>query len=199
MAATTEKAKASAKARPSDVAEKLVPDEHQPSSEIPATQAELEQVRDILFGAQLREQKRGLADFAASVETRIDQLRGTTDHAFQSLNERVESETKRIDQALVDESDRRSQEVVALREELERLKTLIHNVRDAASASLVELRHSVEEQFGQLRHLLDTRHGEAMSALTDVRSSLGQGKADRAMLAELFQRLASDVTSDNVN
>ncbi len=160
----------------------------------------VDKIRDILFGQQLRDFERKFAQIEDRLNSDLEALRGESQRQNDSLQTYIDSEAEILSGKLKTESETRQQQLDDLQDELKKLARQI----DSRLADLAEqleqqardfnqklLKHSQEasaelkKQQEQLRQRMDEQH-----------RSLSDGKVDRSMLAEMLTTLAMQLTSD---
>lgn len=155
----------------------------------PATQDEnksLDQVRDILFGAQTR-----------ALETRLN-----------ALDERVAAELEALRSAMMDKLESLEASMKKRDNSLEReLESKISSLETDTGAqiggleeNLKKAQQTAQRELTQTAERLSTEikgvQAASFDELEKTRSALGRDKADRAVLSDLFEELAKRLRDD---
>jgi len=144
----------------------------------PAGGANLDKVRDILFGSQLRDVDRRLARLEERLLKETTDLRGEVKKRLDALDSFMRRETESLaGQIKAEHRDR-------------------EGVDEQLSNGQRELRQQLLDQHQQLSE--DIRHGvdEVLAALAREAGELRSDKADRATLASLLTEMAMRLTNE---
>jgi hypothetical protein len=172
---------------------------HTSEQALDATQESLDKVRDILFGAQLRqrdnrwqafEQKlaKDLAEFGEESRKRLDSLENFVKHEIGSVLELLKTE-----------SAQRSDANQALAQQLKETASVIEKRISGVDEQHVNaergLRGELLEQTKTLRDEL-SELGQSLNALLEqAQADLGNSKTDRTALAGLFAEMAQKLSA----
>lgn len=160
----------------------------------------IEKIRDILFGTQMRDYdkrfarledrvRREAADFREEVERRFTAVESYVKGEVESLLERMKAE-QRERGAAVDEVARRLQESVA------NLEKKLGQLDEQAGKSSRELREQILEQSKSLSEEMRKRNEELVASMDQSTQELRSDKADRSALADLLTEMAMRLTND---
>ncbi len=159
-----------------------------------ATGGNVDKIRDILFGAQMRDYNRRFARLEETVERSLADLRSDVDGRLQALETFTRSELSALDERLRAESGARSDDSRRLTRELEStersLQQRLGELGDRSSRAEQSLRQQLLELTRTLRGELREQHGSLTRTLDDAVENLSADKVDRAGLAGLFTELA---------
>jgi DNA repair exonuclease SbcCD ATPase subunit len=160
----------------------------------------VDKIRDILFGQQLRDFERKFAQIEDRLNSDLESLRGESQRQNESLQTYIDSEAEILSGKLKTESETRQQQLDDLQDELKKLSRQIETRLSDLSGQIEQqardfnqklLKHSQEagaamkQQQEQLRQRMDEQH-----------RSLSDGKVDRSALAEMLTSLALQLTAD---
>ncbi len=160
----------------------------------------VDKIRDILFGQQLREFERKFAQIEDRLNSDLDALRGESQRQNESLQTYIDSEAEILSGKLKNEADARQKQLDDLHDELKKLARQIDGRLSDLSARIEEqgrdfnqklLKHSQEASAElqklqeQMRQRMDKQHRD-----------LNQSKVDRSLLAEMLTSLAMQLTDD---
>ena len=139
----------------------------------------VEKIRDILFGAQMRDYEKRFARLEKSMLKELDDLRDDTNKRFGSLEKYIKSE------------------IESLNDTTKSLEKKIGKADEKLTKNSRDLRKQILDQSKSLSDDIRKKHGETSAALERVAQELGNEKADRAALAELFTEMAMRLTNDD--
>jgi len=154
----------------------------------------VDKIRDILFGSQMRDYE---ARFARLEETLIKEtleIRETNRRRFDQLEtfikrefETVQAKFKAERDERLDVAARHSRELQELGESLSRR---IRDLDDRTTAAERDLRSQMMDQAREITGEMHAGHEEVVGVLEKRVHELRDGKADRAALATLFTEVA---------
>jgi hypothetical protein len=162
--------------------------------------ANLEKIRDILFGAQVHDFEKRFArleerllketsDARAETKKRFDSLESFVKKEFESLGDRLKAEQEERSGADKDVSRE-------LRDTARGLEKRLAQLDEQTTKSQRELRQQVLDLSKNLTDEIRLRNRETTTALSKEITELRNAKADRAALAGLFTDLAVRLTTD---
>ena len=154
----------------------------------------VDKIRDILFGSQIREYDSRLtrleetmvkenADLRDSMKKRLDSLENFVKKELESLQARLKSEREQRSEA----AQQLSQELKGLGESLTRK---IRELEDQGAEANRGVRQEILQQSNELSEEIRARHEETAAALELRVGELGASKTDRAALASMFTEVA---------
>jgi hypothetical protein len=154
----------------------------------------LEKIRDILFGTQMRGYEARFAALEEALAKETAEIRETSRRRFEQLESYIKKELELLQTRWKAERDERSDAAVQHSRELRELgESLSRRVRDLderGTAVERDLRSQLLQQAKDLSDDIQARH-EAVGTLLEKRfQELRQGKTDRAALASLFNEVA---------
>ena len=154
----------------------------------------LEKIRDILFGTQMRGYEARFAALEEALAKETAEIRETSRRRFEQLESYIKKELELLQTRWKAERDERSDAAVQHSRELRELgESLSRRVRDLderGTAVERDLRSQLLQQAKDLSEDIQARH-EAVGTLLEKRfQELRQGKTDRAALASLFNEVA---------
>ena len=162
----------------------------------------IEQLREIIVGAQLREYERRFARMESRLASELGEIREEVNARFTALEQHVRDELESVAVEL-----RATQQLRATEER--RLSESITEVANGADSRIAELTNRVTGESRELRLQLqdqtkaitddvERRHAELLALLERDASELRVGKADRADLSELFMEVALRLRGESV-
>jgi len=160
----------------------------------------LDKVRDILFGAQMRDYDRRfsrleerllkeVSDAREDARRRFDQLENFFKQEFAALGERLRSENSQRAQATEDITRE-------LRDTSKTLKEKINQLDEQSAQANRELRQQLLDQSKNLSDEIRQKYEELAAALTREARELRSDKADRVALSNLFTELAMRLNNE---
>ena len=174
-----------------------------PIDDDPSSGGNLEKIRDILFGAQLRDHDRRFAQLEQRVIRESAVLRQDLQRRFESLEGSMKKEVEALASRLTQEHEARSGSVTYLTHEINQLVSAL-----GAKAKLLEtqtvttqrdLEQQIRTQSSELATDIQTKYAELTHRLNQAIETLRESKTDRSSLAailmEASQRLANEQTS----
>jgi DNA anti-recombination protein RmuC len=155
----------------------------------------VDKIRDILFGTQMREYDRRFATVEDRLLREAAALRDDISSRLTTSEQYLRAELDGVSAKLGAEERSRLQ---GAREAMDALSALNHELSERVSALAEqtaqqqrELRAQMQEQHRALGEELQRRHHEVVEALRREAYELREVKADRAGLAAMFSELAA--------
>ena len=170
-----------------------------------ASLGDLESVRSILFGAQIREFDRRIAKLEERLERSMEALQDTVHRRFEALEayakEEFEAANKRLGAEQQPRTDGHEHVTAELRDLTRALKEQRAQLEEQLAESERGLRTRLLDQAKALTDDLQQK-ADALTALTERHAEeLRTDKADRLALADLFDglsmRLREELTADD--
>jgi CHASE3 domain sensor protein len=156
--------------------------------------ANVDKIRDILFGSQMRDYDKRFGRLEERLAKAADALRDDLKKRFDSLESFVQQEVESIHQRLKTEKSERVEALKELtRETRDSAKTLDHRLSqldEHLSSAQGELRGRILDQSKTLLNEIQKAHSEMESSLEREAESLRNDKTDRATLADLLTEMA---------
>ncbi len=164
------------------------------SGEAPDAQGNVDKIRDILFGGQMRDyerrfealEKRIVSEnrrLADDLTARFEQLDKFMRAEFEAHTERLAAERK---ERVSDFEDQANQ----LAESRKALENKIADVDDSLASAAQDIRNRLHEQGGELLELIRRSKEELSVSLNEETSRLSNDKVAREDLAALLQEVA---------
>ncbi len=158
---------------------------------------EVSRIRDIIFGANMRDYERRfstleahllqeLASLRSDMLSRFDQAAAAASAEFGRLHERVTNEVQQLNARLSSEAQQLHGRVTS---EVQQLNDRLQDERDARNASVQDLHDALQ----RARDAADERAGELQALLEHRASELREGKTDRHQLGDLLRQLGDSL------
>jgi uncharacterized protein YoxC len=160
----------------------------------------LEKVRDILFGSQMRDYDRRFARLEEKLMKETADAREDARRRFDSLEGFIKQEIAALGDRLRAENQQRSQSADDLTREMRdssrSLTQKINQLDDQTAQANRELRQQILDQSKNLADDIRQKYDELSALLHREARELRVDKTDRAALANLFTELAMRLNND---
>ncbi len=157
-------------------------------------QGNLDKIRDIIFGGQMRDYERRFAKLEERIQKEAADAREDARRRFDSLENFIRQEIAALGDRLRSENQQRAQaeeEITReLRDSARNLTQKLHQQDEQNVATHRELRQQMLDQSKSLSEEIRQKHDEIVAALARESRELRNDKTDRAALANLFTELA---------
>jgi len=156
--------------------------------------ANVEKIRDILFGSNMREYEKRFARLEDRLTKSSEALREDLKTRFDSLESYVREEMESLNQRLKSEKSERSDSLRDLtretRDSSKFLEKKIAQLEELLASAQGDLRSRILEQSKSLSNQIQQSKDDLESSLQREADTLRADKTDRAMLADMFTELA---------
>jgi uncharacterized protein YaaN involved in tellurite resistance len=156
--------------------------------------ANVDKIRDILFGSQMRDYDKRFTRLEERLAKAADALRDDLKKRFDSLESFVQQEVESLHQRLKTEKSERVDTLKELtretRESAKSLDNRLSQVDDHLTTAQGDLRTRILDQSKSLLNEIQKAHSEMESSLEREAESLRNEKTDRATLADLLTEMA---------
>ena len=163
------------------------------NSSTPVAERQLTEIRDLLFGEQMRLLQAGIHSLQQDLLQRLDSLAQTMSQNFeqtrQDFNSRLEELGRHVD-ALNRAQENR------LIADIDDVNTRMTALQKSSQESDQLLEQQLQDMATTLHEDISTRTREMMERLTQTQLELRDSKADRKTLASLLDRMASELNQD---
>ncbi len=160
----------------------------------------MEKVRDILFGAQMRDYDRRFSRLEERMLKEVSDAREDTRRRFDQLENFLKQEIAALGDRLRSENSQREQATEDITRELrdtsKSLKEKINQLDEQSSQANRELRQQLLDQSKNLSDEIRQKYEELAAALTREARELRSDKADRTALSNLFTELAMRLNNE---
>jgi 23S rRNA pseudoU1915 N3-methylase RlmH len=174
-----------------------------PSANGEVAGSNIDKIKELLFGAQMREYEKRFARLEERLIKECVSLREETRHQLTSIEQTIHQRLDALDGALKSEQTQRDQALKGLNEEFkavtQALEKELDQLEDQTSQRQRELRQQVLEQSKMLDDEIRQNYQEILTLLERRTQELRSEKADRAALASLFRELALRVHQHDAN
>jgi uncharacterized protein YukE len=205
------KARSRAQVRPSApaVATKVVPHEQSRSKKMsdpkkPASDAgadrNVDQIRDILFGGQMRDYERRFQELGQRLEAEMTRMRDSQEKRHAQLEKRLDEQFEKLSKQVRQEVTDRTQAVDDLETRIQQsartARSEINSALDAQAHELTRTDERLREAIAELASLLNERADEASASLARASNDLRAEKVGREDLSALFTELSLRLKGD---
>lgn len=168
-------------------------------SDLPGT-GNIEKIRDILFGAQMRDYERRFARLEDRLMKEAADAREDTRRRFDSLEAFIKQEIAALGDRLRAENQQRSQATEDITREMRdtarSLTNKIGALDEHSSQTHRELRQQILDQAKNLGDEIRAKHDDLSTSLAREARELRSDKADRVALSNLFTELAMRLNNE---
>jgi hypothetical protein len=156
--------------------------------------ANVDKIRDILFGSQMREYEKRFGRLEEQVASSLETIRQDIKRRFDSLEAFTHQEVESLSQRLKSEKGERVENVKELTAELRSLAASLQNklsqLEEQMTSGHGDLRTRILDQTKTLSNEIERTKKDFSSVMDREVQTLRSEKTDRATLADLFNELA---------
>jgi len=161
----------------------------------------VDKIRDILFGNQMREYEKRFTRLEERMHKEIGNLKEDLKKHFDTLESYVKKEMELLSDRQKSEKSDRSTAIQELAKELKDTASVtekkISNVEDQLNKRSRELHDQILEQSKSLSAEIRERHEAISAALERETQELYNDKVDRSSLSELFMEMAMRLSNES--
>ena len=154
----------------------------------------VDKIREILFGGQMRDYQRRFDALEAGVASATDRLRSDLSNRIESLESFVRRELELLGERLASERRERGEEREKIASDLTDARTRVEQAIDRLDEQTAQearaLRASLQEKAGELAELIQHSRDDFNAMLTRQANSLEDRKVGREDLAALLSEVA---------
>lgn len=152
----------------------------------------LDMVRNILFGEQIRENEKRLATLERFVKVWTNSVRDEMRKNMDNLNHEVHLLQDLLDQ----EAKARMEDTAIARKHFEQSSKGIDHLQRQLQASETSLKQHLKQETDLLTEALDQQRQELLAQLKQAAEQLRQDKADRKMIAALLDHVSHQLAGE---
>ena len=160
----------------------------------------VDQIRDILFGGQMRDYERRFQEMGQRLEAEMARLSDSQDKRLAQIDKRLDEQFDKLSRLLRQEVSDRNQAVDDLESRVQQAartaRTEINNALDGVGTELNSVDERLREALAELSSALNERAREAANSVAKASTDLRAEKVGRedlsALLTELALRLKGD-------
>lgn len=160
----------------------------------------VDQIRDILFGGQMRDYERRFQEFGQRLEAEMTRLRESQDKRHAQLDKRLDEQFEKLSRQVRQEIGDRTQAVDDLESRIQQSARTsrgeINSSLEGLSSELSRTDERLREAIAELNAALSDRANEANASLVRASSELRTDKVGREDLSALFTELSLRLKGD---
>lgn len=160
----------------------------------------VDKIREILFGGQMRDYEGRFADLEKRLTQRIDQLGGELDKRIERLNTYAKREVDKLSERLKSERKDRLADGKSgsrdLKDLSQQVESWLGEVEDRLDVESKDLRNAMHEQSEELAGLIAETRDQLNAAIGDEARELQDAKLAREDLAGLLSEVAMRLKND---
>jgi len=160
----------------------------------------VDQIRDIIFGAQMRDYEKRFARLEERLLAESDSLRGETNSRLDALESYIKQEVASLSDMIAIERGEREDDTRHLSNELSNLAQeqdkKLNQLQQNTGQVQAELRDNLLEQSKSLLDEIQSVRNTLTASLDKSTAELRDDKADRRALADMFSELAMRLNGD---
>lgn len=160
----------------------------------PAESGNVDKIRDILFGSQMRDYDKRFARLEERLLKESGELREETRRHFDALENYIRAEFGSLSERIKNDANRRDElnEAMALhlQETAKNIERKLWQLDEQTSQAQRDLRQQLLGQSRELSDEIQRKSADLSAELAREASELRHDKTDRAALADLFTELA---------
>lgn len=160
----------------------------------PVQDKNLDMVRNILFGEQIRENEKRLATLERFVKVWTNSVRDEMRKNMDNLNHEILMLQELLDQ----EARARMEDTATERRHFEQTSKGIDALQRQLQASETSLKQNLEQEVERLTGMLEEQRHDILTQLKQATEQLRQDKADRKMLAVLLDNISHQLAGETV-
>ena len=165
------------------------PGENTQSQETPVTDTSLETVRDILFGAQVKQANERDQQLEKLINTRADSLQKSLDNQMKSVDNTIQ----KLQERLAKEAE---QTAAKVEQRFKQIEESIKSLDNTTKASQQEMYDELVAEREALEQNAKNWNEDLAKELENVHEQLKDSKTDRLTLANLLTDMAASLIAD---
>jgi len=162
--------------------------------------ANVDQIREIIFGGQMRDYEKRFAKFEETLLKEVSNIRNEIGMRIDSLESFFKGEIDALNDTINNEKSLRDSGDKRLNKHLDELGQHVEvtnsELKEQANKGLREVRQNLLEQGKQMSSNLAQARHELSDAIERAQCELGDEKTDRAALASMFTEMAMRLNNE---
>lgn len=159
----------------------------------------VDKIRDILFGNQMRDVEKRFSSLEKSLASDLASLRSENALQIESLKTYIESEIEILGSKLAAEEKSRIEDAdeldAKLKQQIKQIDKKIADLTKSMDKQNRDTNQKILKQTQDLSKELSSQMSEARERMDDYRQQLGSAKVDKQALAEMLNTLALQINS----
>lgn len=157
----------------------------------------LNQVRDLLFGADLKSQQTLLQETESQLKSDIDELKKLFIAKLSDFEKKTAAQFSDLNAQLKQESKARTQDVNKLNQALNEARKTTQEMVQQASSEAAAAEEKLASEISLLESDMSQRFIATQEKIDGAEAALDDAKVDRSSLASLLVVLANEIEKDN--
>lgn len=171
--------------------------------DVDATGGNVDQIRDILFGSQMKDYERKFSGLEQRILMEVSRLKDDTKKRFDSLESFINKEVEVLNDRLKAEKSTRDDSLKELSAELKNtskvLDKRLSTLEGSTEKDIRELRQALLDQSKNLLNEIGTKHDEGMAILDRSVITLSDEKVNRSALSGMLTEVAIRLADNSHN
>lgn len=164
-----------------------------PSASSAVAERQLAEIRDLLFGEQMRFMQAGVTALQRDMLERLDELSQRISQNLEQARHEVNARLDALGQHVEQLNQRQENRLAA---DIDDVNVRLQSIQSASEQADQTLEQQLQDMAATLNEHISNRARELMEQLTQTRLELRDSKADRKTLASLLDRMASELNQD---
>jgi len=160
----------------------------------------IEQIRDILFGVQMRDYEERFARMEERMVTQVTDLRDETTKHFDSLENYIKKEVESLSDRLKTEQDNRAKSIEEFSSKLKdttaSFEKKISQLEEDLDKKSSDFRQQILDQSKKLLDEIYQKHEETSTAIAQEAQDLRSDKVSSSILSQLFVDMGTRLGND---
>jgi len=160
----------------------------------------VDQIRDIIFGAQMRDYEKRFIRLEERLLSESDSLRGETNSRLDALESYIKQEVSSLSDMIAVERGEREDDTRHLSNELsnqsQEHEKKLNQLQQSSNQAQADLRDALLEQSKSLLSEIQSVRNTLSASLDKSTEELRDDKADRRALADMFSEIAMRLNGD---
>lgn len=175
----------------------------QKESSTAETAGNVDQIRDILFGSQMKDYEKKFSNLEERILLEVSRLKDDSNTRFDSLESYINKEIEVITKHIKSEKEQRNDSIKSLASDLKSTAKSIENnlgkFESSTEKEIRELRQALLEQSKTLLNEIANKHDEGMAVFDRTVSELRDEKVSRSTLSGMLTEVAIRLADDSGN
>ncbi|MCK5544883.1 MAG: hypothetical protein KAI35_06680 [Desulfobulbaceae bacterium] len=164
------------------------------------TTGNIEQIRDILFGVQMRDYEERFARMEERMVTQVTDLRDETTKHFDSLENYIKKEVESLSDRLKTEQNNQAKLIkelsTGLKDTTASFEKKIRQLDGELDKTSRDFRQQILDQSKNLINEIHQKHEETSTAIAQAVQDLRSDKVSRSVLSQLFVDMGTRLGND---
>ncbi len=171
------------------------------STQVSESSGDVQQIREILFGAQMREYRDRFASIERSLQQQVEALSNTLEQRLAALSSEMQAVVARLDQRLQTQGEEGAANLdAAMTRSMNALKELgdaLQRFQKQTQAESAAMRRDLDSDLAQLRSDMQQGFGTVEAEIAMLSENTEKAKVDRRQLSALLASLAGSLQRED--